>query len=174
METHKVIKVNVDNVIPFRKPKSGLTSKQENLINETLLVLNEKLTRINKCSVRELKDCFYEDDENRWDTDVFEDFYIGDEKDKDQMKCWFGYKIENRKLYIRTIPTNRGRKVSYYNYEGDYKHHSCMFPKKSLTHAYGRKRISIWIASRIFEHFGTDEELQKSLGRNVFGISHYG
>ena len=99
METHKVIEVNVDNVIPFRKPKSDLTSKQENLINETLLVLNEKLTRINKCSVRELKDCFYEDDENRWDTDVFEDFYIGDEKDKDQMKCWFGYKIENRKLY---------------------------------------------------------------------------
>jgi hypothetical protein len=57
---------NVDNVIPFRKQKSGLGENQEHLINKTIIRLNDYLKRINKFSVRELTECdvngLYEDD----------------------------------------------------------------------------------------------------------------
>ena len=52
MIMNNVKETNVDNVIPFRKPKSGL---HEPVINETLIRLNDYLKRINKYSVRELE-----------------------------------------------------------------------------------------------------------------------
>ena len=50
----QVNEVKMNKVIPFNKPKSGLSVRKEQLINKTLLKLDEYLSRINKFSVREL------------------------------------------------------------------------------------------------------------------------
>ena len=51
MENNIVKEVNVDNVIPVGKPKSGLSIQQ---LDETLLVLYDRLTRINKYPVKDI------------------------------------------------------------------------------------------------------------------------
>ena len=162
METNKVKEVNVDNVIPFDKPKSGLSIRQENLMNETLILINQHLTRINKFSVKDLK-------ENWRIGDLFEDFYIGEEKNKELTTCCFGYnqssgKYHNKGLDIIIIPMEEMEEVR--------KPYTCSFQKSHLRNDMSRKKISIWITKHIFSYYGTEEELDEFFFRSVFSREH--
>ena len=155
METNKVKEVNVDNVIPFVKPKSGLSIRQEHLINETLILLNQYLTRINKYSVRELKESWvgglYEEN----NSGVFDSFDI--EEFPPIMNCYFIY--------------NEGSNVCEFVYkrEDDEEWDVLQFRKRVLRNDFRRKKISLWITKYLFSHFGTEEELDKFFFRSVFG-----
>ena len=158
METNKVKEVNVDSVIPFDKPKSGLSIRQENLMNETLILINQYLTRINKFSVKDLKE--------GWRIgDLFEDFYIGEEKNKELTTCGFGYnedsgKYYNKGLNIIIIPMDE--------MDDERETFTCSFQKGDLRNSLSRKKISIWITKYIFFYFGTEEELDEFFCRSVF------
>ena len=163
METNKVKEVNVDNVIPFDKPKSGLSIRQENLMNETLILINQYLTRINKFSIKELYSWVIDD--------LFDDFYIGEEKNNELTECRFGYNESSGKTYNKGLdiiilpmePVGVGfekvevRQTVY-----------CYFQKGDLRYEQSRKKISIWITKHIFSYYGTEEELEEFFCRSVF------
>jgi len=168
METNKVKEVNVDNVIPFDKPKSGLSIRQENLMNETLILLNQYLTRINKFSTKELKECWgngiYEDD----NTGVFDDFTIGEEKYHELTKCYFGYNESNSKYRKRGLDFT----LIHPNKEGGKHDYTLSLKKGDLRNDLSRKKISIWITKHIFSYYGTKEELDEFFFRSVFSREH--
>ena len=155
---------NVDNVIPFRKQKSGLGENQEHLINETLMCLNDYLKRINKFSVRELTECdvngLYEDD----NSGVFDRFDIleetnllGEPEYKPLYECYFDY---NKKLC-----------VFVYKPIGNEVGTGLRFPKRALRNETRRRQIAIWIVSNVFSHLG-EEVLDDIFFRGVFSKEH--
>ena len=176
METNKVKEVNVDNVIPFDKPKSGLSIRQENLMNETLILINQHLTRINKFSVKELKEGWLNDDFYKEDkTGLFDDFYIGEEKNNELTECRFGYnessgKTYNKGLDIIILPM-KSVGVGFEKVEVRQSY-TCSFQKGDLRNDLSRKKISIWITKHIFSYYGTEEELEEFFCRSVFSREH--
>ena len=158
---NNVKETNVDNVIPFRKPKSGL---HEPVINETLIRLNDYLKRINKFSVRELTECdvngLYEDD----NSGVFDRFDIleetnllGEPEYKPLYECYFDY---NKKLC-----------VFVYKPIGNEVGTGLRFPKRALRNETRRRQIAIWIVSNVFSHLG-EEVLDDIFFRGVFSKEH--
>ena len=178
METNKVKEVNVDNVIPFDKTKSGLSIRQENLMNETLILINQHLTRINKFSVKELKegwliDDFYKEDK----TGLFDDFYIGEEKNNELTECRFGYnessgKTYNKGLDIIILPMKPKGVGIEKEWDLDRQSYTLSFQKGDLRNSLSRKKISIWITEHIFSYYGTKEELDEFFFRSVFSGEH--
>ena len=161
METNKVKEVNVDNVIPFDKPKSGLSIRQENLMNETLILINQYLTRINKFSIKELYSWVIDD--------LFDDFYIGEEKNNELTTCCFGYsdgKYSKKGLGIIILPMEPVG-VGFEKVEVRQSV-TCSFQKGDLRNDMSRKKISIWITKHIFSYYGTEEELEEFFCRSVF------
>jgi hypothetical protein len=165
---------NVDNVIPFRKPKSGF---QEPVINETLIRLNDYLKRINKYSVRELDGCYKE---GVWEEDgsgVFNEFEIFDAHIPNRMtvlplyKCWFGYDEVSKMcefVYSPIVENPIGTKLQ--------------FRKNAIRDDFRRKKLSIWIASNVFSYVGevssissiveVEDELDDIFFRGVFSKEH--
>ncbi|SVC97793.1 uncharacterized protein METZ01_LOCUS350647 [marine metagenome] len=169
MIMNNVKETNVDNVIPFRKPKSGL---HEPVINETLIRLNDYLKRINKYSVRELES-------GNYGLEDFNDFEIGEPKLKGcHYKCWFSYDSVSKMCEFVSIPimdllqrneNPRGQKLQ--------------FRKNAIRDDFRRKKLSIWIASIVFSNGGAEvsstssiaeveEELDDIFRRGVFGDEH--
>lgn len=142
---NNVKETNVDNVIPFRKPKSGL---QEPIINETLIRLNDYLKRINKYSVRELDGCYKDGIVEEDGSGVFNLFEIGEPKLKGcHYKCWFSYDSVSKMCEFVSIPimdllqrneNPRGQKLQ--------------FRKNAIRDDFRRKKLSIWIASNVFSY----------------------
>jgi hypothetical protein len=164
MFMNNVKEKNVDNVIPFRKQKSGFGELQEHLINKTIIRLNDYLKRINKFSVRELTECdvngLYEDD----NSGVFDRFDIleetnllGEPEYKPLYECYFDY---NKKLCVFVYKTI-GNEVGT----------GLRFPKRALRNETRRRQIAIWIVSNVFSHLG-EEVLDDIFFRGVFAEEH--
>ena len=163
MIMNNVKETNVDNVIPFRKPKSGL---QEPVINETLIRLNDYLKRINKYSVRELDGCYLDGIFEKDGSGIFDDFEIFDAHIPNRMtvfplyKCWFGYDEVSKMCEFDFHPIVE-------NPIGTKLH----FRKNAIRSDIRRKKLSIWIASNVFSFLG-EEELGAIFRRGVFGEEH--
>ena len=169
MENNIVKEVNVDNVIPVGKPKSGLSIQQ---LDETLLVLYDRLTRINKYPVKDISinnfvytDGVFEDD----GSGIFNDFYIGlnddfsdSEKRKNGIECHFKYVHKS---------------------DGKFKHYGfylwCFgkafrFPKREMSSETKRKQMAIWLASKVYVDYEgiSEEELDKLFHNSEFSEEH--
>ena len=164
MIMNNVKEKNVDNVIPFRKQKSGLGELQEPVINETLMRLIDYLKRINKFSVRELTECdvngLYEDD----NSGVFDRFDIleetnlaGEPEYKPLYECYFDYKDKLCVFVYKPIGNEVGTRLR--------------FPKRALRNETRRRQIAIWIVSNVFSHLG-EEVLDEVFLRGVFAEEH--
>jgi hypothetical protein len=148
---NNVKETNVDNVIPFRKPKSGYN---ETLINETLIRLNDYLKSINKYSVRELESGNY----------GLEDFEIGEPK---PYKCWFSYNSDTKMCEFVYQPDCTKTSIP----TSEFRITKLPFRKKYIRDDFRRKKLSIWIASNVFSFLG-EEELDDIFRRGVFGDEH--
>jgi hypothetical protein len=169
----QVNEVNMNKVIPMKKnttyqTKSGLSVRKENLINKSLLQLDEYLSRINKFSVRELTDGggIYTKDRSG----VFDRFFISDDdEDEDEgetkYECDFDYFTSEKCLVFSTRLLVDG-KVKRRN--EDFHPSGGMFPKKSIKQNIGRKKISIWLSQIMFPSFGTETEMKEFYQRCVF------
>ena len=177
MIMNNVKETNVDNVIPFRKPKSGL---QEPVINETLIRLNDYLKRINKYSVRELDGCYLDGLFEEDGSGVFNDFEIFDAHipipnrmtDLPLYKCWFSYDSVSKMcefVFSPIVENPIGTKLQ--------------FRKNAIRDDFRRKKLSIWIASNVFTSLGEEEstidsivkvedELDDIFFRGVFSKEH--
>ena len=163
MIMNNVKEKNVDNVIPFRKPKSGSGELQEPVINETLMRLIDYLKRINKFSVRELRECdvngLYEDD----NSGVFDRFDILEKtnllwvNNKPLYECYFDYKDKLCVFVYKPIGNEVGTRLR--------------FPKRALRNETRRRQIAIWIVSNVFSHLG-EEVLDEVFLRGVFAEEH--
>jgi hypothetical protein len=173
--------VNVDNVIPFDKTKTGLSIRKEQLINKTLLQLDEYLTRINKFSIRELKEegtgC-----SSSHPSGVFDLFYIGDEETKKTF-FWNG-KEPNSKIpflidcsfEIRDSHKPITLETSVYYERGGsddperFWVNLCRvgFGKKNISTKFDRKKTSISMSKQIFSSFGTETEMEEFFQRCIF------
>ena len=138
-------------------PKSSVEINEEILsedssrfgvINRTLLILYYNLNRINKFSVRELKEggdvvC------DEYENSVFDIFYIGGTKTRTE--CRFTYDGVNKCINLHSKlfdGSNLHGKFEYDGYIG--------FLKKSIKTKLDRMKISIWLCQSIFSYFGTE------------------
>ena len=171
MNMNNVKETNVDNVIPFRKPKSGL---QEPLIHETLIRLNDYLKRINKYSIRELEICYKDGLYEKDGSGVFNVFEIGEPELRQTLstspkittgtgchyKCWFSYDDVSKMcefVYSPIVENPIGTKLQ--------------FRKNAIRDDFRRKKLSIWIVSNVFSSLG-EEVLDDIFYRGVFNKEH--
>jgi hypothetical protein len=169
---NNVKETNVDNVIPFRKPKSGL---HEPVINETLIRLNDYLKRINKYSVRELES-------GNYGLEDFNDFEIGEPKLKEcHYKCRFSYNPDSKMCEFVYHPDFSTTSIPIEKMKHIIK--GLSFRKNAIRDNFRRKKLSIWIASNVFSYVvGEDstnsstkeleDELDAIFRRGVFGDEH--
>ena len=154
----QVNEVKMNKVIPFNKPKSGLSVRKEQLINKTLLKLDEYLSRINKFSVRELTeygDGVWEDDL----TGVFDRFYIDEDESETKYECYFDYDTSEKCMIFYTKLLKEGFPIG---------RSGGKFPKKTIKQIVSRKKMSIWLSQIMFPSFGTETEMKEFYQRCVF------
>ena len=170
MKNNIVKEVTVDNVIPVGKPKSGLSIQQ---LDETLLVLYDRLTRINKYPVKDLTldtasytDGVYEDD----GSGIFNDFYIGYRNDFTSKRNYYK-DIECRFYYMSRSDGSWVRKTCFVlSAFGE----PIDFPKKEITTKLKRKQMAIWLASKVYLHYQkvAEHELEDLLNKSEFCEEH--
>ena len=170
-----VNEVNMNKVIPMGKKtlyqtKSGLSVRKENLINKSLLQLDEYLSRISKFPVREITNYMNYGD-GVWEEDgsgVFDRFYIGDEEETRQV-VYFDYDKYN-KYY--TLHHNIVCEEGYSNPNPlkdkiESSENLCI-PKNNIKTKFDRRKTSISMTKQIFSNFGTETEMEEFYQRCVF------
>ena len=173
MEQERINEVNVDNVIPFDQTKTGLSIRKENLINKSLLQLDEYLTRISKFPLKDVKDFMNYGDgvEEEDGSGVFDRFYLGDEEEDEETRqvVYFDY-CKYRKSYqlYHNIVCEEGC-----SNPNPLKHHieskECIsIPKDYIKTKLSRRKTSISLTKQIFSTFGTETEMEEFYQRCIF------
>ena len=152
---------NIDKV---QKQKSKLSIQQ---LDETLLILYDRLTRINKYPVKDLNmdNAFYTDGVYTDDgSGIFDDFCMklkdDDKVDKDSS---FYYR---RKSDVGNVKRNCFVLSAFGK--------PFRFPKREITTEIKRKHMAIWLASKVCLHFEyvSEEELEDALNKSEFCEEH--
>ena len=118
--------------------------KNKELIDETMLIVSERLKRLSKLTVKNIKNY------DTYDMKGSLDFYIGGDKDKHLYDCWFGYNDEDQLIELRCKPPSDSDKPV-----------GVRFPKTQLTPRVNREFLTFWLTSQILEDLGTEEEFME-------------
>ena len=154
----------------LEKQKSNLSVQQ---LDETLLIIYNRLTRINKYPVKDLTlntasytDGVYEDD----GSGIFNDFYIGYRNDFTSKRNYYK-DIECRFYYMSRSDGSWVRKTCFVlsAFGKPFR-----FPKREITTKLKRKQMAIWLASKVYLHYQkvAEHELEDLLNKSEFCEEH--
>ena len=118
--------------------------KNKELIEETMLIISERLKRLNKVTVGKIKNY------DTYDMKGSLDFYIGGDEYKHLYNCWFGYSDVDQLIELRCKPPSDSDELK-----------GIRFQKTELTKRVNREVLTFWITSNILEDFGTEEEFKE-------------
>ena len=156
---------NVNTEFQKNHPKPSFKPEQETLLIETTKCLFEKLTGLNKFAINEIVNGDKLYGVNVLD-DLNADFYIGGDKEKFLYSCNFGYYIDEDKKKILQITAYTQDSFLLKDIK------RLDFTKRQISYKWKREKIAIWIATNLFEDFGTEEELKNFFFHTEFADSH--
>ena len=121
-----------------------MNKKDKQLLDETMMVLSNRLKSLSKKTITDIKN-FDTEDENG---DYFS--YIGGNEDKHLFGFYFGYSSEDKSIELRI------------NYQSDKKEKKGFrFPMKEIKKRISREMMVFWLVSIIFADDVTKEEFKE-------------
>ena len=121
-----------------------MNKKDKQLLEETMMVLSNRLKSLSKKTITDIKNMDTEDENG----DYFS--YIGGNKDKHLFEFWFGYSSKEKLIELHC------------NYQSDKKENKgYRFPMKEIKKRLNREFTIIWLVSNIFEDDVTEGEFKE-------------
>jgi hypothetical protein len=126
------------------KGKENMNNKDKQLLDETMMVLSNRLKSLSKKTISDIREGYTEDENGEWES------YIGGNKDKHLFSIWFNYSSEEKCLELLC------------NYQSDKKKNKgYRFPMKEIKKRLNREMMIFWLVSEIYEDDLTEGEFKE-------------
>ena len=121
-----------------------MNNKDKQLLDETMMVLSDRLKRLSKLPVRRIKN--YDTYDEKGDLE----FIIGRDKDKHHLQCWFGYSSKEKSIELTCYHPSDEKLTEWYT-----------FPMEQIKTRINREWMVFWLVSNIFGDEITEKEFEE-------------